>query len=54
MSYYSGGSFLHGIQKLLKDELSVKELPKLPRDIIEWIQKARPLVDGYPRHLGAF
>ena len=26
-------------------------LPKLPKDILDWIEDARPLVDGYERHL---
>ena len=52
MTYGTGSSqFFHGIQKLLREDLSTKELPKLPRDILEWIREARPLVDGYPRHI---
>ena len=26
-------------------------LPKLPRDILDWIEDARPMVDGLHRHI---
>ena len=42
---------MHGIRKILAEELDESALPELPRDILEWIKEARPMVDGYHRHV---
>jgi hypothetical protein len=49
---YRDSAFLQGIRKILREDLDEgPQLPELPRDILEWIRDARPLVDGYHRHL---
>ena len=43
---------------LLEDELSINELgtelPELPKNMLEWIAEARPLVMGRPRNFDLF
>jgi len=49
MTSFNSGHLLRGIREIEHELFDT--LPDLPRDILEWIDKARPIVDGQPRDI---